>query len=96
MSETPEAYLKRISELERAKTADLAMRHELDSYVTQYMNRVRERLDYVCLQALQGGKHGVKVTTNHGDNTMLIEVSEDVPFGEIHYHVEIGNFGGFE
>lgn len=96
MSESPEAYLKRISELERVKSADPAMREELDSYVTQFLNRVRERLDMVCRVALEEGKHGVKVTINHGDGSIQFEVSEDVPFGEIHYHTELGNFGEFE
>lgn len=94
--ETPESYLNRISQLERVKTENLTLRNEFDAYTTQYLNQVRERLDYVCLQAMQGGKHGVKVTTNQSDGSILMEVSEDVPFGEIHYHTELGNFGGFE
>lgn len=81
--ETPESYLNRISQLPPPSYQD-----ELDSLMNRFAENIREKLDYVCLQALQGGKHGVKVTTYLSDGSMLMEVSPDVPFGEIHYHTE--------
>lgn len=86
--ETPESYLKRISQLP-------SPHDELESYLNQYVRRVKERVDEACMRALIGGKHGVKVTTNLTDGSILIEVSEEVPFGEIQYHTELGTDGLF-
>jgi hypothetical protein len=84
--ETPESYLKRVSQLPPMETAPFHV--EFNSYVDQYVAQVRARIDEVCARALLGGKYGVKVTTYLGDGSIQIEVSEDVPFGEIHYRSE--------
>ena len=85
-AETPESYLKRVSQLPDPNP----LHEELDTYLNQFARRVRERLDAVSHRALSEGKHGVKVTNYIGDGSMLMEVSEEVPFGEIHYYNEDG------
>lgn len=83
--EAPEPYLKRFLAIPPTRLG-----LELDEYLTDFKKRVQERLDAVCHQALSEGKHGVKVVTNTGDGTIMFEISEEVPLGEIHYHTEHG------
>lgn len=79
---TPESYLKRVMQLPPVNS----YQDELDSLMNRVAVNIKDKLDAICLQALQGGKYGVKVTTYLHDGSMLMEVSPDVPFGEIHYH----------
>lgn len=88
--ETPESYLKRVMQIPPTR-----LNLELDEYLLNFKKRIQERLDAVCHRALSEGKHGVKVTTYTSDGSMMIEVSEEVPFGEIYYLTEHGPAGLF-
>lgn len=63
---------------------------DFDQYISKFAKSVLEQVDAACLLALESGKCGVKVITSVSDGSMVIQVTEEVPFGEIHYHMEDG------
>lgn len=69
---------------------------EFDSYISQFIKQVRDNVDAACFLALESGTKGVKVTTNLGDGSITVEITEDVPFGEIHHHEMCMTFAPFE
>jgi hypothetical protein len=71
----PESYLK-------LESPHMEYQDELDTFLHRHAVNVANKLDEICREAIAGGK----VTTYLRDGSMLMEVSPDVPFGEIHYH----------
>lgn len=73
--ETPEEFVNRLGKFPVP-----------DRYRDEFNRRAKEKLDAVCRRAQEEGKHGVKVTSYFENESILIEVSDEVPFGEVQYH----------
>lgn len=73
--ETPEEFVNRLGKFPMSRT----QREEQN-------RRADAALETVCRRAKAEGKHGVKVTSYFENESILIEVSDEVPFGEVQYH----------
>lgn len=77
----------------------MSLEHELiDQHVNGFAKKIRDLIEDACVRALLSNQYGVKVVTNLGSGAVTIETTNEVPFGEIHYHTEEGpttQFGYF-
>lgn len=60
---------------------------DIERLIQQAVARDYARVEEACERALQGGEHGVKVIRRSG---LLVsaEPDPDVPYGEIHEHLD--------
>jgi hypothetical protein len=66
-----------------------------DTYISQFQQKIVNMINVACKQALESGQFGVRVTTKLSDGNIMVEVTDEVPFGEIHYVNETGPFAQF-
>lgn len=80
-------------DLERAlRTESNFLNDQLDNYIREFSKKLNDQIEAACEKALASGKDGVRVTHSSwensyttGENTYTVEVTSEVPFGEIHY-----------
>lgn len=68
---------------------------DLNSAIQEVTRDMTRKIDAACVVA-QEKNCGVKVTMYYNTAEMVIEVTDEVPAGEIHYHDKICSEGEFE
>lgn len=60
---------------------------EMERHIEVLIRMEDAEIERACEQALQGGQHGVKIVKSIY-KLISVEVSEEVPYGQIHVHVK--------
>lgn len=89
MAETPESWLKRVMQTPPSDSSK-----ELERIVRERQQLLRAKIDDACRRALESGTDGVRVTTYDFSNNVMIQITTEVPFGEIEYKTVYGNDEG--